>query len=626
MADIYFVMGVSGSGKTTVGQLLSEKIHLPFFDADDFHSLENKAKMKAGIPLNDEDRVSWLAALNELAIKQSGRDGAIIACSALKEKYRSLLSKNLQAKVYWIVLIGEYDLLLKRMQARQGHYMPAGLLQSQLETMEYPPYGMHIHIDQSPENLIHQILTNKDLAEFGVLGLGVMGKSLARNLGSKGMRLALFNQNIPGKEEKVAEKAIATYPELSLAIGFDQIPDFIHSLARPRKIFIMVPAGQIVDAVIHELKPFLNPGDVIMDGGNSHFKDTERRQQELLKDQIHFIGIGVSGGEQGALHGPAIMPGGNHTAYQSVESILNAIAAKDKSDKPCSGYIGAGGAGHFVKMIHNGIEYAEMQLIAEVYWILKCGLKKSNEEIAVLFESWYEGPLSSYLLEITIKVLRHQTEGEYTVDLIADIGGSKGTGGWSLTAAAELGIPATLIADALFARYISSFKEDRIFFGSSMNMMSQKDILIDTNTLKNAYTLARWINHHQGIEIIQSASVLYKWNLNLSETTRIWTSGCIIRSVMMEEISVILKNQVNILKSKTELIHQTTSDLIEAVTKPMQARLAAPCLASSLNYLLAYTSAELPTNLIQAQRDFFGAHTYRKTGDPFGKSYHTEWE
>lgn len=625
MAEIYFVMGVSGSGKTTVGQLLSQRINLPFFDADDFHSVENKAKMKAGIPLTDDDRVSWLIALNELASKQSDLSGAIIACSALREKYRSLLTKDLRAKVYWIVLKGEYDLLLKRMQARKGHYMPPGLLQSQLETMEYPAYGMHIDIDQSAEYLINQIMMNKDLAEFGLLGLGVMGKSLARNLGSKGIRLALFNQSIPGKEENIAEKTIVAYPELSHAKGFDQIPAFVQSLSSPRKIFIMVPAGNIVDTVISQLKPLLNAGDIIMDGGNSHFKDTERRQMELIKDQIHFIGIGVSGGEQGALHGPAIMPGGNHDAYLSVEHILNAIAAKDKSNRPCSGYIGSGGAGHFVKMIHNGIEYAEMQLIAEVYWILKRGLNKSNEEIARLFESWHAGYHSSYLLEITIKVLRHQTEGQYTVDQIADIGGSKGTGGWSLTAAAELGIPATLIADALFARYISSFKDDRIFFGSRIHM-TRHDIVIDTDTLKNAYALARWINHHQGIEIIQSASALYNWNLNLSETTRIWTNGCIIRSVMMEDISVMLKDQINILKSKTELINETKNDLIETVTIALHAQLAIPCLSAALNYFLAYTSADSPTNLIQAQRDFFGAHSYRKTDDLFGKSYHTEWE
>jgi 6-phosphogluconate dehydrogenase len=625
MAEIYIIIGVSGSGKTTIGKLLSQQKNIPFFDADDFHSVENKTKMKAGIPLNDEDREEWLKSLNELAIKQKNDTGAIIACSGLKEKYRRILVNNLTGPVYWVVLIGEYNILHQRMEARKDHYMPPGLLSSQLSTMEYPPYGIHVLVDQRPEAIIQQIIQNQNLNEFGIMGLGVMGKSLARNLGSKGVKLSLFNQHVDGKEEDVANKAIEHYPELVTAKGFEDIPGFVQSLALPRKIFMMVPAGPIVDSVIAQLKPHLVEGDIVMDGGNSHYKDTERRQTELIRSQIQFIGIGVSGGEKGALEGPAIMPGGDVNAYQYVSEFLNAIAAKDHEGKPCNGHIGPGGSGHFVKMIHNGMEYAEMQLISEVYWILKTGLNKSYEEIAQILEIWQERDLSSYLIEITIKILRHKTDGVYTLDQIADIGGSKGTGGWSLIAATELGVSATMMADALFARYISALKQERILM-ESQRLKNGIVLTLDLNTLEQAFILARWINHHQGISLMQAASSQYTWNLNLAEITRIWTNGCIIRSGIMESISESLTTHPNILMSNMHMVEENKGSLKEMVTEAQHAELAIPGLSSALNYLFAYTTADSPMNLIQAQRDFFGAHTYRKTDDPFGKSYHTEWE
>ncbi len=625
MSMIYIIMGVSGSGKTTVAKILSDNIKVPYFDADDFHSVENKAKMKAGIPLNDEDRVGWLQSINNIALSHMSLGGAIIACSALKEKYRLALIKNISAPIQWVVLKGGYSLIHDRMAARKDHYMPPGLLTSQLDTMEYPHYGLHISIDQSPQLIVDHILLNQDRSEFGLLGLGVMGKSLARNLAAKGIKLSLFNQFSKGKEEKVAERTIAEFSEFSKAKGFEDIREFITSLATPRKIFLMVPAGQTVDKVIGTMVPYLSPGDILMDGGNSHFKDTERRIIELWNHQIHFVGIGVSGGEKGALRGPAIMPGGHRDAYNQIEHILQAIAAKDKQGRPCSGYIGSGGAGHFVKMIHNGIEYAEMQLISEVYWLLKKGSGKSNEYIATLFEEWYGGELSSYLLEITIKILRHKTEGQYTLDKIVDIGGNKGTGGWSLTAAAEVGVPATLIGDALFARYISSYKQERTLFGK--NKFAENVLVeMDTNQLKDAYTLARWINHHQGFEVINAASLQNNWALNLSETARIWTNGCIIRSSIMETICELFKTEHNILLHRRIEVQTHLPSLIKTVTSGLANGLALPCLSSALNFILGYATTNSPMNLIQAQRDFFGAHTYRTTDDPYGQSYHTDWE
>lgn len=625
MAVIYFVMGVSGSGKTTIAQRLSELKNIPLFDADDFHSTENKAKMSAGQPLNDEDRKGWLDTLNKLAIKQSHADGAVIACSALKESYRKILTQGVPVDVRWIVLMGGFELIHQRMTARVDHFMPAGLLTSQLESMEYPPYGIHIDISHSPSGMMDLILHNESLSEFGLAGLGVMGKSLARNLGAHGLKLSLFNQHVAGKEENVALNSIAQFEELRSAKGFDLIEPFVQSLSKPRKIFLMVPAGKVVDHMITALLPYLSPGDIVMDGGNSHFKDTERRHEALKSNHIHFVGIGVSGGEQGALTGPAIMPGGDEVAYDSIKPILNAIAAKDHQGLPCSTYIGPGGAGHFVKMIHNGIEYAEMQILAEVYWILKKGLGFDNEQIALSLEEWNKKSAASYLLEITYKILRHKTGSDHTLDLIADLSGSKGTGSWSLTAAAELGMSANLISESLFARFVSSLKTERKQ-AASFAEIEIKPVAITLDQLYEAFELARLINHHQGFEIMRTASEQYGWNLNLSEVARIWTNGCIIRSVLMQSIQTTIIGEQNLLVAQKQAVGEQRAALAQVVANSLSSGIPIPALSAALNFILAYSSENLPANLIQAQRDFFGAHTYRKQDDPYGISYHTEWE
>lgn len=618
-------MGVSGSGKTTIGQKLAEKMGLPFFDGDDFHPPANKTKMKAGIPLSDEDRQEWLGAMNRLILDQSNEKGAVIACSALKEKYRIALSKKVETPISWIVLRGDYELIHDRMMARKDHFMPAGLLQSQFEAMEYPAYGFHLSIEDGPEKIVDTILDFLEKPEFGLVGLGVMGKSLARNLAAKGVRMALYNQYVPGKEEKVAEKAIADFPELASSRAFEDISALAESLSAPRKIFLMVPAGPPVDAVIQQLLPSLSPGDIIMDGGNSLFEDTDRRISMLSAYNIHYLGIGVSGGEKGALTGPSVMPGGSFEAWEKVSPYLEFAAAKDKVGQACCAYIGPGGSGHFVKMIHNGIEYAEMQLLAEAYWILRKGMQYSPDRIADLFELWNQKEASGYLLEITIKILRFKKEGSLVLDEIADIGGSKGTGSWSLNAAARLGIPANLIGEALFARYLSSFKEMREVAGRQSGTHAGL-VHVSEKQLFEAYQLARWINHHQGLEILKAASTQYHWDLKLSDITRIWTNGCIIRSSLMETLSRALTSTDQVLPSHLFLVRDYSRALNEVVATALKANLAIPCLSASLNYLLGSQSADSPVNLIQAQRDFFGAHTYRKKDDPFGKAFHTEWE
>ena len=624
-ATIFIIMGVSGSGKTSVGILLSQQTGLPFFDGDDFHSPANKDKMRAGTPLTDDDRLTWLDTLHTLMVDQSKVSGAIIACSALKERYRAILAQNLTDVIQWIVLRGGYELIHERMMLRKDHYMPAGLLKSQFEAMEYPDYGLSFDIHETPESIVDKILANQSKAEFGLVGLGVMGKSLARNLGLKGVKLSLFNQNIPGKEEGVALRAIAEYVELKDARGFEDFAQFIDSLAVPRKIFIMVPAGKPVDLVIQQILPLIQPGDILMDGGNSHYEDTTRRATHLGEHKIHYLGIGVSGGEQGALSGPSIMPGGPVQGYEKIKKYLEAIAARDRNGQACCTYIGPGGAGHFVKMIHNGIEYAEMQLLAETYWILRKGMKYTPDQIADVFATWLNGEARGYLLEITIQILRYRENGTLVLDQIADIGGSKGTGSWSIAAAAQLGIPANLIGEALFARYISSFKKERLEADKLIEHRSAEFSLKEIE-IRNAYELSRLVNHAQGIEILKAASEEYQWTLDLAEIARIWTNGCIIRSTLMENLSNTLSSNSNLLISRIGSIDAGMPDLIKVVTSGLSGGLAIPCLSSALNYIINYTSADSPINLIQAQRDFFGAHTYRKKDDPFGPSYHTDWE
>lgn len=340
---------------------------------------------------------------------------------------------------------------------------------------------------------------------------------------------------------------------------------------------------------------------------------------------IHYLGIGVSGGEKGARTGPSIMPGGSLEAWEKVSPYLQAAAAKDKIGQACCTYIGPGGSGHFVKMIHNGIEYAEMQLLAEAYWILRKGMLYSPAHIADLFDRWNQKEASGYLLEITIKILRFKQKGSLVLDEIADIGGSKGTGSWSLNAGARLGIPANLIGEALFARYLSSFKETRQE-AAKQSGTKPGPIQVSEKQLYEAYQLARWINHHQGLEILKAASAQYEWDLKLSAITRIWTNGCIIRSALMETLSRVLTGTDQVLPTHLFLVRDHSAALKEVVATALKANLAIPCLSASLNYLLGLTSADSPINLIQAQRDFFGAHTYRKKDDPHGKAYHTEWE
>jgi 6-phosphogluconate dehydrogenase len=621
-------MGVSGSGKTTVGKLLSEHLSVPFYDGDDFHPKENVDKMREGIPLTDDDRVGWLNAINEKARTQSG--GAVFACSALKEKYREMLAYELSKHIEWIHLKGDFKTIVERMEKRTDHFMPAKLLQSQFETLEEPSAGISVDISQSPEKILETIMDNtkKTKTEFGLVGLGVMGKSLSRNLAQKGFRLSLYNRHEAVVEEKVAERFVTEFPELDTALGFDDLETFVNSMATPRKIFLMIKAGAATDEFIENILPFLSPSDVLIDGGNSLYTDTKRRIAYLKTKGVHFIGTGVSGGEEGALKGPSVMPSGDPEAYVIVSKYLTAIAAKDKHGNPCCTYVGKEGSGHFIKMVHNGVEYAEMQLIAEVYAGLRYVNKFTPDEIADIFETWNATELSSYLLEITVSILRKKEGDQWLIDLILDKAGNKGTGNWTTVSAAELGIPATMISSALFARYISAFKQERVKFSENYRYQGiDTESAFDSEVARIAYTTARILNHHQGFELMKAASDEFQWGLDFPEIARIWTNGCIIRSVLMDELSTVFKDNKSMFDSpdiKTRLEHGHKELKVFAI-QMITAGISIPCHLSALDYLNAYSTGYATANVLQAQRDFFGAHTYQRTDDLTGKFHHTQW-
>jgi 6-phosphogluconate dehydrogenase len=615
---IYIIMGVAGAGKTTIGRMLADTLNLPFHDGDDYHSPSNRRKMQSGIPLDDADRTEWLTSLHLLAQDLVRARGGIIACSALKEKYRTILSAGIHPQVKWIFLSGGYDLIRQRMEQRQGHYMPIELLQSQFDILEKPSGAITISVDQSPEEIVSQIMQHINASEIGIIGLGVMGRSLALNFAEKGYRVSLFNRHVPGKEEFVAKKLIEDNPGiLSEAKGFESWIDFVASLALPRKIVLMVDAGPAVDAVLDAILPMLQSGDVVADCGNSHYHDTHRRQLSLQQKQVHYLGVGVSGGEKGARYGPSVMPGGNPEGYAEMKALLESIAARDRHNNACCSYIGKAGAGHFVKMVHNGIEYAEMQLLAEAYGILRHGLQYSPDQIADCFHSWNEGIHNGFLIQLTENILRHRSGEGWVLDEISDITQSKGTGGWTLQAANDLGVASPVIAAALHARFITTMQSLASIPGVAQPMQ------LEIGLLSKALWLARVVNHHFGFELLQAASGKWQWDLNLQEIARIWTNGCIIRSFLMEQLAETLPKSILVSFDDIETAYRS---LISVVQESARTRLHIPCFSAALNALHTLMH-HLPTgNLIQAQRDAFGAHGFLRSDDPSGTLHHYPWK
>jgi len=619
-------MGVSGVGKSTIGELLSKELNIPFLDGDEYHPKENIAKMASGKPLNDQDRYGWLVTLNDLAKKQLEGGSCVIVCSALKQKYREQLCQDIEEQTKWIHLSGSFETIYNRVNSRKDHFMPSELLQSQFDTLEEPKNAITVDVKLLPEEIIDKI--NEELmakSEFGLLGLGVMGKSLCRNLANNGFKISMFNRHVEGVEENVALDFKSDFPELISALPFDNLQEFVNSIQTPRKIMFMVNAGKTVDIVIEDLLPHLTEGDILIDGGNSNYNKTKERFEYLKSKNIHFIGTGVSGGEKGALKGPSIMPSGDEGAYRNVQAYLETIAAKDKNNQPCCTHIGPEGSGHFVKMVHNGIEYAEMQLLAEVFGILTVS-GKNPDEIADIFENWKD-KADSYLLDITIDILRKKENNDWLVNKILDKAGNKGTGNWATIATAQLGAPSTLIASALFARYTSFYKKDRVEANKIFNTNYDMNVDISSNDLLNTYQFARIMNHYQGFNLINQASKSYNWNLYLSEIARIWTAGCIIKSDLMIELVEAFKRTDSILKDKTiiEQIKSLKPATNKVVSHCILNELPISCLSESVNFFNGFKTGNSNANIIQAQRDYFGAHTYQRVDDVTGKFYHTNW-
>jgi len=466
-------------------------------------------------------------------------------------------------------------------------------------------------------------------ADIGLIGLAVMGENLVLNMESKGFTVAVYNRTTSKVDDFVNGRGAGKN-----IIGAHSPEELCARLERPRRVMIMVKAGRAVDAVIESLLPFLDEGDIVIDGGNSHYPDSIRRTRELEKKGLLFIGTGVSGGEEGALLGPSIMPGGNPEAWPHVKPIFQGIAAKTDQGEPCCDWVGRGGAGHFVKMVHNGIEYGDMQMICEVYDFMKTGLGMSNEDMHAVFARWNEGVLDSYLVEITRDILGYRDEnGEATVDHILDTAGQKGTGKWTGITALDVGQPLTAIAEAVFARCVSALKEERVaaskvLDGPGTAFDGDRDSMLDD--LEQALYAAKIVSYAQGYQLMRAMSDEENWDLDYGAVALMWRGGCIIRSRFLGNIRDAFAKDP---KLANLVLDDFFRDALEnaqpgwrrVVAESARLGIPMPAIGSALAYFDGYRSERLPANLLQAQRDYFGAHTYERTDRPRGEFFHTNW-
>ena len=468
-----------------------------------------------------------------------------------------------------------------------------------------------------------------DLSDIGLIGLAVMGENLVLNMESKGFRVSVYNRTTQKVDDFIAGRASGKRIK-----GTHSLEELVASVAKPRKIMIMVKAGSAVDSMIETLLPYLEPGDIIIDGGNTHFPDTNRRTAYVESKGLRFIGTGVSGGEEGALLGPSIMPGGSKSAWPEVKPIFQAIAAKVEDGSPCCDWVGENGAGHFVKMVHNGIEYGDMQLICEAYQIMRDLLHMSADEMHQVFREWNEGDLDSYLIEITRDILAYKdSDGKPLLDKILDTAGQKGTGKWTGVAALDLGIPLTLIGEAVFSRCLSAVKEERvsaskILSGPAPSYDGKRENMI--NDLKDALFASKIVSYAQGYALMRAAAVEYGWDLNYGGIALMWRGGCIIRSVFLGKIKDAFMNNpglTNLLLDPffKEKVEKAQRGWRNVVSTAVSNGIPVPAISSAIGYFDGYRCEKLPANLLQAQRDYFGAHTYERTDRPRGEYFHTNW-
>jgi len=468
----------------------------------------------------------------------------------------------------------------------------------------------------------------EEKADIGLIGLAVMGENLVLNMESKGFTVSVFNRTVA----KV-DKFLSGRGKDKNFIGTHSLQELVDSLKRPRKIMMLVKAGQPVDIFIEQLIPLLEKGDLIIDGGNSHFPDTIRRTKQVESKGLLYIGTGVSGGEEGALLGPSMMPGGSREAWDHVRNIFQSISAKVDGE-PCSDWVGDNGAGHFVKMVHNGIEYGDMQLISEAYLLMKNLLGMSNNEMHAVFSEWNKGDLNSYLIEITADIMAYKDgDGTPLVEKILDTAGQKGTGKWTGIAALDQGIPLTLVVEAVFARALSAQKEERvkasgILTGPKPHFTGDKKQFIED--LRKALYASKVISYAQGYTLMREAAKEYGWNLNYGNIALLWRGGCIIRSAFLGKIKTAFDKNPGLENLILDpyfkrIIDTSQSSWRKVVGEALQNGIPAPSMAAALTYYDGYRTERLPANLLQAQRDYFGAHTYERTDQPRGKFFHTDW-
>ena len=471
--------------------------------------------------------------------------------------------------------------------------------------------------------------TTSPQADIGVMGLAVMGQNLILNMDEHGFKVAAYNRTISKVDDFLAHEAKGTN-----VIGAHSVQEFVSMLKRPRRAMLMIKAGDAVDAAIEELLAYMEPGDIIIDGGNSLFTDTIRREKYVTSKGLLYVGTGVSGGEEGARRGPSIMPGGSPEAWPAVKDIFQSISAKTDDGSACCEWVGQGGAGHYVKMVHNGIEYGDMQLICEAYQLMRDFLGMSADEMSAVFAQWNRGELDSYLIEITRDILAHKDEdGLPLVDKILDVAGQKGTGKWTVISSAELGQPVTLITEAVYARCVSSFKDQRvvaegILKGPAKKFSGDKSAFIEQ--IRQALYASKIVSYAQGYMLMQAAAKEYGWDLNFGGIALMWRGGCIIRSRFLGKIKEAYDNNptlTNLLLDSffMQAIDECQNGWREVVSQAVYNGIPIPTFTSALSFYDGIRCGNLPANLLQAQRDYFGAHTYERTDKPRGEYFHTDW-
>jgi 6-phosphogluconate dehydrogenase len=630
VTGVVVIMGVSASGKSTLGEALARRLGWRFIEGDALHPPANVAKMKAGIALDDADREPFLRSVGEAARAQRG-NGVVLACSALRRRYRDLL-RDLAGPVLFVHPQVDRAQLATRLASRRDHFMSPALLDSQLATLEIPAADEQaVAIDgQLPvTRQVEAVVAALATCEVGVIGLAVMGENLALNIESRGYPVCVYNRTVARVSDFVAGRGRG-----KRFTGAQSLESFVVALQRPRRILMMVKAGAPVDELIAQLLPLLDAGDILVDGGNSLYSDTIRRTRQVESHGFLYVGCGVSGGEEGALNGPSLMPGGSAAAWPRLQPVFEAICARTPDGEPCCRWIGSDGAGHYVKMIHNGIEYADMQLIGEVYDVMRRALGLSNEAMSAEFAKWNSGELDSYLIGITRDILAFRdTRGEAVIDHILDAAGQKGTGRWTVNAALDEGVPLQLTAEAVFARNLSAAREERLAAASALPALPlapAMNAFAVVEDLRAALYAAKIVSYAQGFALLRAAARSNSWQLDPGGIALAWRGGCIIRSAFLGEIRKAYCRDADLPNLVldgffTQALASREAAWRRAVIIAVSAGIPVPCLSAALAWWDACRCTSLPANLLQAQRDFFGAHQYERTDRPRGEFFHTDW-